>query len=90
MPPNTFGLMARSPQQASAPVGNGTICIGNPIVRMDLVQSDLLGQVIYYVDVTAPAPGGPVAVGETWNYQLWYRDGASSNFTDAVEVTWCD
>ena len=90
MPPNAFALMARSPLQFSAPVGGGTICLGDPIVRLDLTQSDLLGQLSYNVDVNAPAFGGPVAIGETWNYQLWYRDGASSNFTDAVEVTWCD
>lgn len=90
LPPVTFGLVARSPLQASAPVGSGTICITNPIIRMEVVQADFLGQLLYPVDTSAAAPGGPVAVGETWNYQIWYRDGASSNFTDAVEVTWCD
>jgi hypothetical protein len=33
-------------------------------------------------------PGGQLSAGETWNYQYWYRDGGSSNFTDAVRVTW--
>ncbi|MEM6673201.1 MAG: hypothetical protein AAF726_10170 [Planctomycetota bacterium] len=40
-----------------------------------------------------PAPTGLVAVqpGETWNFQAWHRDSvggvATSNFTDAVSVT---
>ena len=40
-----------------------------------------------------PAPNGAVVVqpGETWRFQLWYRDAvlgvATSNFTDAVAVT---
>ena len=31
--------------------------------------------------------GGPVLAGETWNYQAWYRDGNTNNFTDAVSIT---
>ena len=36
-----------------------------------------------------PSGSGFVAVqpGETWNFQCWYRDGATSNFTDAVSIT---
>ena len=31
-----------------------------------------------------PAPN--IQPGDTWNFQMWYRDGASSNFSDAVSV----
>ena len=38
-----------------------------------------------------PVGTAMVQPGETWNYQLWYRDGvggkATSNFTGAVAVT---
>ena len=46
------------------------------------------------IDLTnIPSPLGSVSVtpGSTWNFQAWHRDstplGASSNFTDAVSVT---
>jgi hypothetical protein len=31
-------------------------------------------------------PGGLIDVGETWYFQLWYRDGANSNFSDGISV----
>ena len=41
------------------------------------------------IDLTAIPTGPPSAVqpGETWHFQAWFRDGARSNFTDAVAVT---
>ncbi|MCP3920576.1 MAG: hypothetical protein GY711_34045 [bacterium] len=42
------------------------------------------------VDLTAiPVAAGPphtVVSGETWHFQCWFRDGATSNFTDAVTI----
>jgi hypothetical protein len=32
-------------------------------------------------------PGGVIAPGDTWHFQLWYRDGLSSNFSDGISVT---
>jgi hypothetical protein len=32
-------------------------------------------------------PGGMISVGDTWYFQLWYRDGVASNFSDGVSVT---
>ncbi|MDE0916357.1 MAG: VCBS repeat-containing protein, partial [Planctomycetota bacterium] len=32
-------------------------------------------------------PGGIISAGATWNFQLWYRDGVASNFSDGVSVT---
>ncbi|MDE0904118.1 MAG: VCBS repeat-containing protein, partial [Planctomycetota bacterium] len=32
-------------------------------------------------------PGGTMSTGATWNFQLWYRDGVASNFSDGVSVT---
>ena len=31
-------------------------------------------------------PGGTIIPGATWNFQLWYRDGASSNFSSGIEA----
>jgi hypothetical protein len=32
-------------------------------------------------------PGGLVAPGDVYHFQLWYRDGASSNFSDGMSVS---
>ena len=89
-PPSTFGLVARSQLSANAPLGQGVICIDNPLIRMSIIQADNLGTLSYQVDASAAAPGGPVLVGETWHYQVWYRDGQDSNLSDAFRVTWCE
>ncbi|MCP3917426.1 MAG: hypothetical protein GY711_17915 [bacterium] len=41
------------------------------------------------VDLTALPLSPPVAVvpGDVWNFQCWFRDLASSNFTDAISIT---
>jgi hypothetical protein len=32
-------------------------------------------------------PGGHITPGQSWYFQLWYRDGPTSNFSDVVGVT---
>ena len=72
------------------PGSSGFICLGGAIGRFN--QPGNIGQGPTFsiqVDLTAvPQPTGPVAVqpGETWNFQAWYRDGGTNNFTDAVEI----
>ena len=31
-------------------------------------------------------PAQPILAGQTWNFQAWFRDGGTSNFTDAVSI----
>jgi len=40
------------------------------------------------IDLTSLPLSPPVAVlaGDVWNFQCWYRDLGSNNFTDAVSV----
>ncbi|MCP3915936.1 MAG: hypothetical protein GY711_10310 [bacterium] len=40
------------------------------------------------VDITSLPTSPPTAVqpGDTWNFQCWFRDQGSSNFTDAVSI----
>ena len=39
------------------------------------------------VPIQLPSPpGGVIATGTTWNFQLWYRDGSSSAFSDGLSV----
>lgn len=88
-PAQTFTLVSRSMVQASQPLGNGTLCIGNPLYRLSITQADFLGQVAFPIDTNEVVQGSQVMPGESWNYQFWYRDGASSNLSDAVNIVWC-
>ncbi|MEM1449430.1 MAG: S8 family serine peptidase [Planctomycetota bacterium] len=95
LPPFTSALVARSETQASTPVGDGTLCLGGNVFRIAVVQADFIGTASYSIDVTTAPTGAMILSGSTWNYQLWYRDiggpgGTGFNFTDAVEVLWCD
>jgi hypothetical protein len=75
---------------------SGNLCLHPPYGRFiaQTQNSGSSGTVSIPVNLTSlPQPNGSVAVqpGETWRFQLWYRDAflgvATSNFTDAVAVT---
>jgi hypothetical protein len=97
LPTQTFGYFLVSATQAFAPGAGGSdgnLCLGGAIGRFvgqgQIMQSDFGGEISLPVDLTQlPSPTGSVAVqaGETWNFQLWHRDGASSNFTQGCSVT---
>jgi len=73
------------------------LCLGGSIGRFvgpgQVMNSGASGSFTLTVDLSAlPTPTGLVTAqpGETWNFQAWYRDanpGPTSNFTDAVAVT---
>ncbi len=77
-------------QGLSYPPGcQGTLCLGGNIGRYnwDVGQGPTFE---LELDLTSMPMNPSVAVqpGETWNFQAWYRDvGSTSNFTDALEVT---
>lgn len=72
------------------PGSNGVLCLGGAIGRYSLLihnttRTENMGII---VDRNA-LPVNPVRAilpGETWRFQAWFRDGASSNFSDAVAV----
>ena len=97
LPTQTFGYFLVSPSQAFTPGAGGStgnLCLGSAIGRFvaqgQITQSDFGGEISLPVDLTQlPGPTGSRAVqaGQTWNFQLWHRDGPSSNFTRACSVT---
>ena len=98
LPPSTFGLVltSRTPGSITNPGGSaGTLCLGGAIGRvLPGVQASPVGDLEVPMDLSSIAlPGGPVAAGpgETWRFQLWYRDVdpsgiVTSNFTGSVRV----
>ncbi len=84
-------LCLTAPIGRYSPAAGGTL---NSIGRFDAagVLQSLAGNSSvgsgYDVPAALPSPpGGVIGIGSTWHYQLWYRDGADSNFSDGISVT---
>ena len=104
--PFTAGYFLVSRTQGFVPhVGwsEGNLCLGGAIGRFtgpgQILTStpwyaSTIGRFEFSVDLAAiPTPQGTVAgiPGDTWNFQLWYRDSSSggatlSNFSDALSI----
>ncbi len=98
LPNGQFSYFIASQSQGSTPGpggSQGVLCLAAPIARFNanvLVVSG--GQVNLAVDLTAvplpPTFSHSVVPGESWNFQLWFRDNnpsATSNFSDGLAVT---
>ena len=80
-----------------APVGRYSASAGgalNSLGRFDAsgVLQNLFGTSSvgtgYDLPTALPSPpGGSISAGSTWSFQLWYRDGAQSNFSDGLAIT---
>lgn len=67
----------------------GDLCLGASIGRFsDQVQQIAGGVARINVDLTdLPSPLPPAVLpGDSYHFQVWYRDGTSSNFTNAIEI----
>lgn len=92
--PSNFGVMFYGPRAAELPSGNGTLCVGGPLVRLAILALDPAGNVNYRVPVgqlqTGPAPLAP---GTHHSFQFWHREstptGLGWNYSNAVAVTFC-
>lgn len=100
VPSASFGyfLCSRAHQAAAGlPGSQGQLCLGAPIGRFNRpgeVVSGLPGGTVQLtLDLTdLPQPSGSVAVtaGESWHFQLWYRDAnpqVTSNLSEAIRLT---
>jgi hypothetical protein len=92
----SYFIASQSQGNTSNPGGSqGVLCLGAPIARFNasvLVVSG--GQVSLSPDLSqVPLPptfAHTVMAGETWNFELWYRDnnpGPTSNFSDGLTIT---
>ena len=93
MPEQTFGyfLVGAGASSVTPPGSNGVLCLGGAIGRYSLLihnttRTENMGIVINRSALPVN-PARAILPGETWRFQAWFRDGASSNFTDAVAVT---
>jgi hypothetical protein len=88
--PSGFGVFFRGDTAVSVPSGNGTLCVGGTLTRFAIVTTDPNGAVSLPLDLgtftPVPSPG------DRAHFQFWYRDlgAAPWNFSDALEVQFCD
>jgi len=100
LPLSSFGYYLTSLTQGTVvgPGGSqGVLCLGGSIGRYvgpgQIKNSGALGRVSLRVNLLAhPTPTGSVSVqaGQTWRFQLWYRDAnptVTSNFSDGLAIT---
>ena len=95
LPTGEFGYFLNSLTQGFVQnPGNsqGNLCLGGSIGRYNtqIQNSGSAGQISVQIDLAnTPTPTGTVAiaVGETWNFTCWFRDGASSNFTEGLTIS---
>jgi len=93
-PPGKPGLFIYGPSQTQLPLGEGTLCIGGAIQRIQPpIIIDVFGNAIRAVDYNqAPFNGGShaITVGSVWNFQFWYRDPpggtAGFNLSNGLEL----
>ncbi len=95
LPPNRFGhfLMAREQGLVTLPgASQGNLHLALPIVRFagDILTADAMGNVVFSPDLTALPQGATFHPGDTWNFQIWFRDtnpGPTSNTTNGLALT---
>jgi hypothetical protein len=95
-PPNQVGIFFYGPNQVFLPFGSGVRCVGGALFRMPPVLTiDANGAAVAPLNLNGlPNPSGQISQGETWNFQLWFRDPGDGNFntnlTNALEVLFCE
>lgn len=89
LPADEFAYFVTSQSTGSLPVGSGVLCLGSPQVRFrdDVLSTGVGGFAVFSPDFGALPLGADFSAGTTWWFQLWHRDGGTSNFTDSLGVT---
>lgn len=84
LPTNSNGFFLYSRTQAPpTPVSGGLLCLGSPIVRLNGFVFNSTNTGLATLQLPYGALPVPIAPGETWNFQYWYRNfsgGQGSNF----------
>lgn len=97
LPANQSGYYLASPNQtfvANPGGSDGNLCIGSPSARLvnQIQNSGPSGMITVQVDTAnmPTSPPQPILAGQTWNFQLWYRDfnpSPTSNFSGGLSIT---
>ena len=94
LPAAALGLLLASQSNGfpTVPPGSqGTLCLGGAIRRLLHTLGSASPAGTWFTPLDLPKAGIVVQAGDTWNFQLWYRDSnpqPTSNFSNSVRVTW--
>ena len=82
-------LCLDSPQGRYAPAAGSTHNSIGQFNASGVYNSTIQAQQGWDVPTQLSAPPGPGSIlpGDTWYFQMWYRDGQRSNFSNALSVT---
>jgi len=84
-----FFLASRDLGSTTPPGSAGILCLTGNIGRYNDVNDMIFGEtgeLAIDLDSIPTNPAAAVLAGETWHFQAWYRDGATSNFTNSLSV----
>ncbi|MFT7670311.1 MAG: hypothetical protein ACI8X5_003019 [Planctomycetota bacterium] len=94
LPAGVPGLFFRGSDQVNSgmgnPFGDGLLCAGSSIARLEVRSADSFGEVSSTVNIAATSGA---SAGTSYYYQLWYRDtagacGVGFNTTNGLAVAW--
>jgi hypothetical protein len=91
-PPNQFGYYLMSSLQGFVPLfsgSQGNFCLGAPFIRFSALGQNTTagGEFAFQPDLTNLPQGALINPGETWNFQVWFRDiNGNSNTSDGLEI----
>ncbi|MCP3918005.1 MAG: hypothetical protein GY711_20855 [bacterium] len=91
LPGLEFGVFVFGDGTAQTPFGDGTFCVGGNTTRMPFLSTSAEGIATQVVDFQGPPrEGGTIVPGQTWYFQLVYRDAASTgsgfNATEGLAI----
>jgi len=90
-PVDEFGIFFAGMNQAAGiplpPPSEGLLCVSNPFWRLGIIHSCATGEFFFRPDFTDLPMGMVVQAGQTWNFQLWFRDAQVSNTSDGLAIT---
>lgn len=96
-PVGTYGVFIYGQRAANFRLGDGQLCV-DPFAPglfrlLPIVQANQSERATLALDFQALPAAGQIQGGDTWNFQLWFRDsvpgGLGSNLSDAVRITFC-
>ena len=100
-PPGKPGIFFYGLARTQVPFWDGWRCVGPGGLVLFRIAPPLVvdpsGSADRWLDLSQPplsSGPGQVGLGETWNFQLWYRDpqgpgGTGANLSDALSATFC-
>ena len=90
-PVDEFGMFFSGMNQAAGiplpPPSEGLLCVGNPFWRLGIIHSCATAEFFFRPDFGDLPSGMVVQPGETWSFQLWFRDAQVSNTSDGLAIT---